>query len=105
MKVIYNKLIPVKGFSAINLFGVIFAREEYKQLTPLTLRHEAIHSAQMRELLWVGFYLAYFLEWLYRLCTTKNAYRKISFEVEAYANQGNKKYLEKRKLFAQWRKR
>lgn len=29
-KIIYNKLIPFKGYVAINLFGIIFARKEYE---------------------------------------------------------------------------
>lgn len=32
MKVIYNNIIPFRGFTAINLFGFIFARKEYKPL-------------------------------------------------------------------------
>lgn len=47
MKVIYNSLIPFKGFSAINLFGIVFARKEYKELSQRVLNHEAIHTAQM----------------------------------------------------------
>lgn len=27
MKVVYNNLIPFKGYKAINLFGIIFARK------------------------------------------------------------------------------
>lgn len=27
MKIIYNTFIPFKGFAAINLFGIIFARK------------------------------------------------------------------------------
>lgn len=48
MKVIYNKFIPFKGFLAINILGVVFARKEYKPLKWQTLNHEAIHTAQMR---------------------------------------------------------
>lgn len=103
MKIIYNKIIPFKGFSAINLFGVLFARKEYEPLSERTICHEAIHTAQMRELGYIGFYILYLLEWLYRLVTTKNAYRSISFEREAYANQANKNYLTTRRAFAQWR--
>ena len=29
-KLIYNKIIPFKGFVAINLFGLIFVRKEKK---------------------------------------------------------------------------
>lgn len=68
--------------------------------------HEAIHTAQMKELLYVFFYVIYFLEWLYRLVFhTKTAYIGISFEREAYENEENLKYLDTRKHFAQWRKR
>lgn len=103
MRIIYNKIIPFKGFSAINLFGVVFARRE-SRITPHCINHEKIHTAQMRELGYVGFYILYFLEWLYRLCVdTKRAYRAISFEQEAYAHQHNYDYLNSRKHFAQWR--
>lgn len=108
MKVIYNNIIPFKGFAAINLFGIIFARKEYKPLSDRTLRHEAIHTEQMRELGYIGFYILYLLEWLYRLpkqCRTgQSAYRNISFEQEAYRKQNRKFYLSNRKPFAQWKK-
>lgn len=107
MKIIYNKLIPFKGFSAVNLFGVIFAREECFPLKQTTIQHERIHTEQMRELLFIGFYIAYFVEWLYRLIkkayTGQDPYRNISFEREAYAKQSRKTYLSYRKKFAQWR--
>ena len=62
-KIIYNKLIPFKGYVAINLFGIIFARKEYKAQIEnnyfrkaTLLNHELIHTAQYKELLYV-FYL------------------------------------------------
>lgn len=109
MKVIVNDILPVKGYVAINLFGVVFARrEEWDPLPDVvrrgTLRHEAIHSAQGRELLWVGFYLAYIAEWLVRLLLHPGrAYRSLSFEREAYAHEWEADYLDNRKHFAQWR--
>lgn len=106
MKLIYNNLIPFKGYVAINLFGVIFARKEYEPLGNGTLQHEAIHSAQQKELLWVGFYLLYLLEWIYRLIFHRDsAYRGISFEQEAYKNSWRKDYLKYRKPYAMWRKK
>lgn len=30
MKVIYNNLIPFKGYKAINIFGLVFVRKEAK---------------------------------------------------------------------------
>ena len=66
------------------------------------MNHERIHSAQQREMLFVFFYLAYFMEWVVRLPMRGNAYRNISFEREAYANQRNLDYLHTRRHYA-WR--
>lgn len=100
----YNRFIPFKGFRAINLFGVIFVRKG-SVITPHTINHEKIHTAQMRELGYIGFYVLYFLEWIVRLVVaTKTAYKGISFEVEAYEHQYDYKYLANRKRYAMWRK-
>ena len=105
MKVIYNSLIPFKGFSAINLFGVVFARKEYKELSQRILNHEAIHTAQMKELVYIGFYVWYLAEWLIKLCRYgQKAYENISFEHEAYTYQYDYTYLDRRKHFAWWRR-
>lgn len=105
MKIIRNNIIPVKGFSAMNLFGVIFARKNAR-LTKVTMNHEAIHTAQMKELLYIPFYIIYVIEYIYRLFTNSfdlnKAYRSISFEQEAYSNQKNMSYLSTRKKFSQW---
>ena len=107
MKIVPNKIIPFRGFYLINLFGVVFVRRELMdRINESDYNHEAIHTAQMKELLYVGFYIAYFFEWLYRLVFhTRTAYIGLSFEKEAYENEENLKYLETRKHFAQWRKR
>ena len=47
------------GFYAINLFGIIFTVQE---LNAAELNHERIHTAQQRELLYIGFYLWYMFE-------------------------------------------
>ena len=100
MKVIYNNIIPFRGFTAINLFGFIFARKECEPLSKQTLNHEAIHTEQMKELLYVGFYLWYVVEWLVKLCIYgKEAYRNVSFEREAYQYAGYEGYLSIRKPY------
>lgn len=110
MKVIENTLIPFKGFLAINLFGVIFVRRDEWNEIPLrfmreTLNHEAIHTAQMKELLYIGFYILYLLEWMWRLIFhTKTAYSGISFEREARKHAREDYYLQARRRFAQWKK-
>lgn len=105
MKTIYNRFLPFPGFVAINLFGLLFVRREYKgSIGDIILNHEAIHTAQMKELGYILFYLLYLIEWVGRLIVKPStAYRDISFEREAYDHQGDLKYLETRKHWAQWR--
>ena len=101
MKIVRNSIIPFKGFSAINLFGILFARPTAR-IGDTTIRHESIHTAQMRELGYIPFYVLYFAEWIVRLFQyrfTHAAYRNISFEREAYTNQMNPCHLKQRKLF------
>lgn len=103
MKIIYTKHFPSKGYAAINLFGVIFARKEFNPLSSKISNHEAIHTAQMKELAYLIFYIWYGIEWVFRLCqyqNTKQAYYNISFEREAYKNQHDLEYLKSRKLFS-----
>lgn len=105
-KIIYNKIIPFKGFRAINLFGVIFVRGDETDVTKRLLNHEAIHTAQMKELGYIPFYIIYFFEWLYKsFVYAGQGYRKLSFEQEAFNNQYNYHYLESRIPYAQWRKK
>lgn len=100
MKIIYNNIIPFKGFAAINLFGFLFARKG-EQVGSVMINHEKIHTAQMKEMLYVFFYLWYYIEWVVRLFTNKGeAYRSISFEREAYSRENDFRYLQNRKHYA-----
>lgn len=107
MKVIYSKHIPFRGFLAINLFGTIFIREDQRgslserDLIVVT-HHEHIHTLQMREMLYVFFYLWYFLEWIIRIIIhgLGKAYHNISFEREAYTHDRNPSYPQERKHYA-----
>ena len=101
MKIIYNHIIPFKGFVALNLFGIIFARKEHQPLKKRTLNHEAIHTAQQKELLYLGFYLWYGIEWFIKLFVYgRGAYRNLSFEREAYRYDRTCVYLKKRKKYS-----
>ena len=115
MKIIRNKYIPFPGFKAINLFGVLFVKNNAK-IDDVTINHEAIHSKQFIELMilfavatvfirwWMPlfsplfFYIWYVIEWVIRL-PKGNAYKNISFEREAYANEGDASYLNGRYWF------
>lgn len=126
MKIVYNSIIPVQGFIAINLFGTLFVRKEYSYKLQIPrykekiLIHESIHTEQMKDFAcflplclqqYIGgiiFYIIYFFEWLWRVLFTKDrfshkAYRNISFEQEAYKNETNLFYLDTRNHFEQWK--
>ena len=103
LKVIGSTFLPFKGFTAINLFGIIFVRKECLPLSQRIFNHEAIHSHQIKELLFVGFYVWYLTEWFLRLiyCRSfKKAYNAICFEKEAFNHDTNFEYLDSRKRFA-----
>ena len=104
MLTIKNNLIPFRNFTAMNLFGIIFIREDNwskcsEKLKAITLNHEKIHTKQQIELLFIGFFIVYFFEWIFK------GYRNISFEKEAYRHEMNLDYLKERKHYAQWRKK
>jgi hypothetical protein len=106
MKVIKSSIIPFKGFKAINLFGVVFHRKGTSPLTKVELNHEAIHTAQIKEWLYLPYYLVYVLNYLSNLLIREksscapSAYRGIGFEEEAYKHQDDLNYLKTRKLYA-----
>lgn len=110
--VIENDIIPFKGFLAMNLFGIIFARREAwnrcdDERKKNCIRHESIHTKQIIECGFIFFYIIYLFEWLFRLLITwdsDKAYRTISFESEAFKHENDLDYLEHRKPYAMWRK-
>lgn len=105
MIVIRNSLLPFGRYAAINLFGILFVKNNIA-LTPELISHERIHTRQMTELLFIPFYIIYVIEWLARLALyrdTYRSYRSISFEREAYRHASDSDYLKHRRAYAQWR--
>lgn len=103
MKIVVNKFIPFKGYKYINLFGILFTRSK-DNITPVSYNHEKIHLKQMQEMLWIGFYLWYLIEYLIITIVNRgsqsNRYHEISFEEEAYNNQHNLEYTKSRKHYS-----
>lgn len=102
MKIIQNKFIPFDNYTAINLFGIVFAK---KPLDEISINHEAIHTAQMKEMLYIFFYLWYAIEYLFihfaNLSKSQNKkYHQISFEQEAHYYDTNLAYLNWRKPYS-----
>ena len=102
--IIRNSRIPkllswVINIRAITLFPFIIIKDEGDEIL---INHESIHIQQQKELLVIGFYIWYFLDYLckwFKYSDGSKAYYNNIFEEEAYANQGDLDYLSKRKLW------
>jgi len=95
-------IIP-KGYSGITLYPFIFLKDKRQKSDVILLNHERIHIAQQKELLVLFFYFWYVIEFLIRLMIYKNksiAYKNISFEKEAYANEKYLTYMQERLRWA-----
>lgn len=102
MKIVRCSWFPPKGYAAITLVFWMIAKP-HVVLTSRLLNHEETHSRQQKEMLILPFFVWYALEFTIRLCQYRNwhdAYRNISFEREAYANEYDMGYLSTRKHFA-----
>ena len=126
-RIIYNDIIPFKGFQAITIWPFVFARNAAKYLKDHVVNHEGIHLRQQLEVLAVSaavmallcltclswwwmceapftYFIWYCLEYVVRLCAYGDghkAYRNVAFEQEAFLNERNFSYLsEERKAFA-----
>ena len=101
MIVVFKFLVP-RGYAGISIYPFIVLKHKAQSLSKTFINHENIHLKQQLELLIVPFYIWYVMEFLWRLLHYKNwnlAYRNISFEREAYANELNLEYLESRKFW------
>ena len=131
-KIIFNDTIPFKGYKAMALWPWVFVRNECKErFTAIDSNHEKIHGMQQIEthivalilavlLVAVGLFswwwvlvsplvyfalycLEYIIRWICYGFDTREAYRNISFEQEAYMNENDLTYIKNRHLFASWK--
>ena len=96
--IIVTKLLG-KDIIGMALFPFILVKEDCLKTNTRIINHEKIHLRQQIEMLIIPFYIWYGIEFLFRWIKTKDkdiAYRSISFEREAYANEYNLSYLKKR---------
>lgn len=92
-----------KNFNGMALWPFVVLKHHSLKNDAILINHEKIHLRQQAELLIVGFYLWYGIEFLIRWIKYKDqntAYRNISFEKEAYKNENNSNYLKCRTPFA-----
>jgi len=130
-RIIYNNIIPFKGYLAMCVFPFIFVRKDARNLTVKDINHEKIHGVQQIEthivalilavllaavglfswwwvlvspLVYFALYgLEYIVRWICYGFDTREAYRNISFEQEAYLNENDLTYIKNRHLFASWK--
>lgn len=97
MRVYFSKVIPFGRFTAINLFARLYIKDtdgtrvkcmisrpnRYFRL----IQHERTHTKQQNNLLGIFFYIWYVIEWFFKIFTEVKAYKELSFEREARANE------------------
>jgi hypothetical protein len=106
MIVIQNKALNclLKGDTiALCIWPFLFVKQDVDQLQSTgIINHELIHARQQLEMLWIFFFLWYGIEYLVRLLQKgrySSPYRALSLEREAYENENDPDYLERRKAF------
>jgi len=111
LKLIQSNLVMkiASFFSGSNITGTqimfwLFVHDlKYWENRPSKLNHENIHFEQGKELLFIGFWLLYGLNYLINLFRYKfdtyRAYKMIVFEREAYGNESDLTYISKRKRY------
>lgn len=99
MFLIVTKYLIPKGYRGLTVFPFVFLKHHLDKGNEVFINHERIHLRQQLELLIIPFFIWYFSEYILRLIQYKDrdlAYRNISFEREAYANEKDLNYLKKR---------
>ena len=97
MFLIVTKYLIPKGYRGLALFPIVFVKHSSDKDNLTFVNHERIHLRQQLELLIIPFFIWYFLEFALRMFQYRNfdlAYRNISFEREAYANEKDLDYLK-----------
>ena len=103
MFVIVSRYLIPKGFRGITLFPFIVVSEYDLKQNSVIINHEKIHIQQQIELLILPFFLWYGVEFLIKWIVYKDknlAYRNMSFEKEAYANEIELTYLKQRHFWS-----
>lgn len=99
MILVCQKLLKNTKINGITLFPFILLKRWEDKDDAVLINHEKIHLRQQLELLVIFFYLWYVVEYYYhylKLHDSYAAYRRISFEREAYAMEHHLYYLKKR---------
>jgi len=102
MIILVNRFLLRKNILGITLWPFVILKYNELRKDKVLLNHEGIHLRQQLELLVVLFFVWYTLEFIIRLSVYKNrslAYRNISLEREAYKNEKDRQYLDRRSFW------
>lgn len=100
---IFRLMVRHKHFYGITLWPFVILRSNDLRAKTGLINHERIHLRQQLELLIFPFYIIYLTEYLARWIgkgSSYRAYRRISFEQEAYNQEYNFEYLKRRKPYS-----
>lgn len=100
--IVISKYFVPKGYLGLTIFPFILLKNRKSIANSVLINHEKIHLKQQLELLVIPFFVFYLIEFLGRLAQYRNwklAYRNISFEREAYANEKDLDYIRTRPLW------
>ncbi|CAH8285342.1 hypothetical protein EV196_10128 [Mariniflexile fucanivorans] len=100
--ILISKYLVPKGYLGLTCYPFVFLKTEDLKLDSVLINHEKIHLRQQIEMLVFPFYIIYGIEFVIRFMQYKNwhtAYKNISFEREAYINEGHLDYLKQRKFW------
>jgi hypothetical protein len=98
--IVHVPFLPVAGMA---LFPFILIKKQHYKTDNAFINHEKIHLVQQLELLLIGFYILYLLNYFFNLIKYLNhdkAYLNIIFEKEAYEMESDLDYLQKRNLWS-----
>jgi hypothetical protein len=101
--VIISKYFFYRNYVGLSLWPFIILKNPELSKDRVLINHERIHLRQQEELFILPFYLWYLLEWFLKTVWYLNsykAYRNLSFEREAYSQESDPTYLDRRKRFA-----
>ncbi len=102
----FFKYMTLGDVRAMAVFPFVLLSEEKLQYDLFLMQHEKIHLQQQKELLILPFYALYVGEYLVKLIKTGSrykAYRRISFEREAFCHESEINYLKNRPKFASFK--
>lgn len=99
MKVIHSKKFPYFS-NYINILGKVYTKV---RLLPYEINNEKIHSLQIKELYYIGYYILFVIEYLIKLLFAfnfKRAYNKVSFVKERIEKQRDYNYAKCRTKYS-----